>query len=211
MKWMMLTVGLLAGLLIGSNAKATLLDRGPNMVYDDVLNITWVADANLCLTLNNCVNSTTGFMTEGDANTWAANLDYQGFTDWRLPSMDVNGDTTVVDCSSATEVACRDNEYGYMYYQNLGGTFGSNLTGDQGPFTNVQPSYWSGTEFAPKPLSAWVFFFDLGIQGIVNKGGVSYAWAVRPGDVASVPEPGSVVLMGVGLLGLGLARRWRGR
>ncbi len=85
MKKTILALGLMAGLLMAGKAQATLIDRGSGLIYDDVLNITWVADANLCVALNNCVNSATGAMTWDDANTWAANLDYQGFDDWRLP------------------------------------------------------------------------------------------------------------------------------
>src|SRR5215472_15361646 len=99
---------------------ATLIDRGNGLIYDTVLNITWVQDANLCLTLNDCVNGDAfGNMTWDDANTWAANLVYQGFSDWRLPYASVSAGagptTTATDCSTATELACRDNEMGYMF------------------------------------------------------------------------------------------------
>jgi hypothetical protein len=119
-----------------------------------------------------------------------------------------------VDCT--TNVDCPDNEYGHMYYQNLNGVFLQNKTGNQvgdGGVTlnNIQSVYWSGTDFAPSPLSAWGFAFGNGGQGGVDKSSSLYGWAVRPGDVVGVPEPGSVMLMGFGLLGLRLARWWRGR
>ena len=39
------TALLVAGMGFVGSASATLLDRGPDMVYDDVLNITWTRKA----------------------------------------------------------------------------------------------------------------------------------------------------------------------
>lgn len=59
----------------GGNASAILLDRGADMVYDTVLDITWTRNANLSGSTFNWV----------DANQWAADLVFGGFDDWRLP------------------------------------------------------------------------------------------------------------------------------
>ena len=121
--------------------------------------------------------------------------------------------TIVVDCSTATEIACRDNEMGYMFYRNLGGTLGQNKTGTQTALggevlPSIQNAYWSGTDFnASLP---WLFVFGNGEQanGILKVGYLNlFAWAVRDGDV---PEPASLLLIGVGALALGWSRR-RGR
>jgi len=206
------------------NASATLMDRGPNMVYDNVLNITWVRDASLCATLNNCVNrndaAVTGGMTWSDAKTWAANLVFGGFHDWRLPYASViagAGPTVLVHTcvgGAADEAACRDNEMGYMFYYDLGGISGQNKSGNQTAvggqmLKDIQGFHWAGTEF-PSGL-AWHFLFAFGNQRLDGLNIPLAAWAVRRGDViAAAPEPASLLLIGVGMLGLGWSRR-RGR
>jgi hypothetical protein len=41
------TALLVAGMGLAGSASALLIDRGPDLVYDDVLNITWTRNANL--------------------------------------------------------------------------------------------------------------------------------------------------------------------
>ena len=53
---------------------ATLIDRGRGLIYDTDLNIIWLQDAGMG-----------GIKNWFDAMTWAANLVYGGYDDWRLP------------------------------------------------------------------------------------------------------------------------------
>lgn len=82
------------------------------------------------------------------------------------------------------------------------------------PFINLQPDrYWSSTEYADPNgtvgVYGWTFNFNAGDQGGEGKEWpCCYALAVRPGDVAAVPEPETYAMMlaGLGLIG-GIARR----
>ena len=122
---------------ITTSSHSTLLSRlGGAAAYDDALDITWLTDADL-----SGRQRWDTHLFPDKLFDWIDSLntaEHLGFNDWRLASMSVSApvgslpDTTVassvIDCSSATEVDCRDNELGYMYYQNMGGTYGSNLS-----------------------------------------------------------------------------------
>lgn len=197
---------------ISISSHATLMSRlGGDATYDDMLDITWLTDADL-----------SGIGTWQEQLDWVAGLNtanHLGFNDWRLASMSVSAGvptTSVVDCSSTTEEQCKDNELGYMFFYNLDGMLGDNLTGDQTvdgvTLTDVQSLYWSGTEFDSN--LAWFYSFGSGFQGDDPKyvSTIFYGWAVRAGDVAAVPEPPMVWLLVTGLLGLlGIKGRQRRR
>ena len=120
---------------------AALINNGLGLIYDDVLNITWAQP-----------DTTT--KTWYDANSWVSGLTLGGVSGWRLPYISVTAGGgsfgLPVMCDTATELACRDNELGYMYYHNLGGIFGSSILTSGDPdlalFPTLQSSnYWTGT------------------------------------------------------------------
>ncbi len=183
---------------------AALVDNGGGLIYDNVLDITW-AQPDALRTFN-------------QANTWAAGLTLGGATDWRLPYISVAAGVgpftgSPVNCNTASELDCRDNELGYMFYQNLSGTSGQSILTSGDPdlalFQTLQSTiYWSGTELSSNV--AWRFGFNDGGQGVTDQGLFFNSWAVHAGNVGVVPVPAAVWLFGSGLIGLlGVAKRKR--
>ena len=189
-------------------AQAALFDRGGGLIYDNVLKITWLSDANYAKTNN---YDSDGLMNWTAAKAWAAGLSYGGYHDWRLPtalSQDGSGPCGGYNCYSS--------EMGHLFYidgglsQNQSITTSATLTNY---FTNMQSNvYWSGTAYVYFPTEvAWLFGTSGGTQSTDFQSKEFHAWAVRPGDVAAVPEPEAYALLiaGLGLLGMVAKRRRR--
>lgn len=198
-------------LFIGASAQtnAALISRlGGLAYYDTVLDITWLADANAGAgsIYDDGASSTDGRMTWASANAWAASLNIAGITGWRLPNMDANGDDAIVFCFGGGVTGCSDNEFGYLRWED-------NITAiASSPFNNVQANaYWSSTELHLIASDAWLFNFFDGGQIALSKNTEIFAWAVHSGDVdttVQIPEPGTIALIGLGLVGLlGFGRR----
>ena len=190
-------------------------DTVTDAFYDTVLNITWLRNANL-----------NGAMNWSTSNTWANTLVVGGVGGWRLPKVVDTGppgcDFSYLGTDCGFNVQPTTGEMAHLYYLTLGnkafydasgigGQPGSGLT-NTGGFQNLQGFvYWSGTEYAPDQSNAWGFNTPGGSQFNLSKSSSSYALAVRPGDVAAVPEPQTYALMlvGIGALTLALRRRER--
>ena len=164
----------LSALAVIGAPQASLVVRGGGMVYDDVLHITWLQDANYADT-SGYSTASGGRMQWADASKWAAKLDYGGFTDWRLPTVSprngsyfVYGDLPSHPSNSYSgltdlgfNIADPHSELGYMFYVNLGNTGQYDTAGNvlpdydnvnSGPFTNLQHYfYWYGTDFKYTP------------------------------------------------------------
>ena len=176
--------------------------------YDDVMNITWLADANNSATSG---YATDGLMNWDDANTWAANLTLNGQSDWRLPTTlqpDSSCHFQGNDISSGFD--CNGSEMGSLFYDTLGNISG--LTGSSiatGPFNHVQIGsevtyrYWSATESSNNTTRAWHFSFWDGRQGDTKKYRLRHVWAVHDGDIGNpVPLSSGIWLFLSGLVGL---------
>ena len=109
--------------------------------------------------------------------------------------------TEAVNCRVATEFECRDNEFGYLFYYDLGGLPFQDETGNQVALGgemlfDIQPNYWSATEVQTFGAThhAWSFGFNGGGEGVGDKVDPLTAWAVHDGKVGPVPEPASILL-----------------
>jgi hypothetical protein len=230
---------LILGLVLALPAQAALHNRGGGMLYDDVLNVTWLQDANYAKTSGYDAD---GQMTWAEAKTWADGLVFHdsvrnvNYNDWRLASNSpVGADWSYNYSPGGTtdvgyNITSEHSELSYMYYVNLGlkgalsptevsqsnfGVHGNGTYGGQrdvGLVQNLQSSvFWSGTAYAPNPTNfAWRFGTNYGFQYYDLQDGEFFAWAVRPGDVAApVPEPEAYAMLLAGFGVLGFVARWR--
>lgn len=202
-----LFAGLAAGLLTLGSAQAALLPRANGtMVYDTVTDLTWLTDATLG-----------GLRTQADAKAWAEGLSFGGFDDWRLPTVaPVNGIALQLDYAEdgSTDIGLNNaglnTELGHLFHVSLGNSSGSltqtgSFIGLADPANPIGPVFWTST--ASEPGWALAFFMGMGAQEQLSTDTLAQAWAVRVGDVAAVPEPGSLVLMLGGLLAIATRRR----
>jgi hypothetical protein len=209
--------------LVLAPAQGALLDRGNGMIYDDVTDLTWLQDTRYAHTVGlvgydyvdefgrqyNSVDPY-GRMIWAQAMSWTAQLNFGGYTDWRLPTSTRTGG-----------YGHTASELGYMYYVNLGnqaaftdGVFNPNYGFLQaGPFLNLpaQTAFWTSTHDSLTDR-VWSFHGSGGFQGTTSADQYFDVWAVRDGDVASVPEPSVVALLLLALIGcVAMVRRSRVR
>ena len=179
-------------------ANAELQARQGGLVYDTDFDITWIS-------------APTGTMHWDAALSWAASLGLG----WRLPTalnQDASGPCSTYNCTGS--------EMGHLYYTELKNAAGEPLA-NTGPVSYLYSYvYWSGTENAGLGDAtdyAWGFDFRDGFQGhgYGKYSTYAYALAVHSGDVGTpvlppaptVPLPGTLLLLGPGLVGLAAVRR----
>jgi len=117
-------------ILMIDSAHAQLFDRGGGLLYDDVLNVTWLQDANYAKTSGYDAD---GWMYWQEAQNWTANLVFHDsvrnvdYSDWRLPHvLPVNGASFnyLSSYDGSTDWGYNNtspnSELSYMYYANLG-------------------------------------------------------------------------------------------
>lgn len=190
-------------------AQADFINRGGGMIYDDVLDVTWLQDSNYAMTSGFDAD---GLMTWDLANSWAGGLTVGGVSGWRLPTMTTPGSPRPNENGQDVTGATNDNEFGWLWYQLNGGADIIDST-DISPFINLpfqvgdlnsDEWYWTVEESGDM---AWRMSMNCACWDSQDKQTEWHAWAVHDGDVAAVPEPSTIALLGIGLFGVGMARR----
>lgn len=203
----------LAGVLAfaTATAQASVFDRGGGLIYDDDLDVTWLADADYSRSSGYDAD---GYLAWDEANQWATSLVYldtirgTALTGWRLPRTTYPDSTCSSSSISTTDVYdCVGSEMGHIFYEELGGVATQNIATTHNAnfrlFSNHRSNrYWSETPLAADDRLAWSFDFVYGGQLVDTKSAHFFAWAVRDGDVLYVPEPASALLLALGIAGL---------
>lgn len=217
-----LSLGLTANVL-----EAQYINRGNGMIYDPTRNLTWIADMNLPLTTNYTAPGVRPdkSMSWGAAVQFADNLVYGGFSDWRLPTLNLNDPT----CSDKLDFGhiiitqgpnCSGGELSGLFTTGLGNKGMSSVLNQVGDtpdqianfalFTDVkQGHYWSSTSTTCPHnglTCVWQYstfwgtvWADTKEYSAISGGRVVL---VRDGDVMAVPEPSTSALIAAGLAGL---------
>jgi hypothetical protein len=159
--------------LATATAQAALLSRaGGQAYYDDVLNITWMADTNLAASnsfgvTGICTNDDpdpcyygAGRMTWYIAQSWIGAMNtanYLGTNTWRLPNIvdtgapGCNWERSGTDCGINVDLST--GEMAHMFTSTLGnvssitpngsmGDCASHCLDNTGPFSNFQPAHY---------------------------------------------------------------------
>ncbi len=204
-------------------------DNGFEAYHDTAQNLTWLADANWAATSGASVSGLLiGRSLSGgfpgaplEAAGFSLTTNLYGVDDWTLPGLSLGREIYDVVCqpghvycdqvpTSRYEVLAGSSQLQHLMEVTLGNrsdSTGNYALENTGPFKNLQAgAYWS-SEFRLTTYqyanSGWTFNTTTG-QHLQQPafGSTGYAWLVRKGDVAAIPEPQSVWMLSLGLLGL---------
>ena len=221
---------------------ATYNSNNYNLIWDNNNNgnsVVWLDYSNTPANWYNQKAWASGLNTVGVLN-YTVNTGYSvdfGSNAWRLPTTVDGAYQYGYDGTTTVGYNITNSEMGHLFYTELGNQGYSNTDGTTnsysapqyfltsvGDFDHLEASwYWSATAWAADPDHLWYFSMYNGIQGYRDVSDVSYALAVRSGQVTysdpnagggatPTPVPTTVLLLGTGLAGLAGGRlKKRGR
>ena len=194
--------------------------NGHEGVYDDVLDITWLADTNYAHTSGYDVDNggggidAYGGMDWNSANTWTGDLVIGTHANWRLPSTfyDISASNWQNPVANVGELAeMHRNNFGCSNYQAANS---SNC--DDANNISLFSNFWAGHEywyFEAEQANGWTgprnFVFSFGgTTRALPRYMPMRVWPVHDGDIGAspVPLPAGIYLFLSGLVGLGLMR-----
>jgi len=191
---------LCATLLAAFDASAALIRSADGQtVYDTILHVRWLANANLAATNHFGVANIApdGAMDYATAQAWVAAMNaahYLGYANWQLPA------TPTID-ATCRATGPNGNSFGYgcsasamasLYYQSFGDQYPNTAvaipSSPTGPFTNIQPYlYWS-SDAPPDAKQGWhTFSFNTGFHGANVDNHYMYVLPMIKGKLAGAP------------------------
>lgn len=186
-------------------ARAELILRN-GLVYDTVNDLTWMQDAWYAATSG---ADDDGRMTLSEGIAWTENLVYAGQDGWRLPSFTGHDPDRENDSNEITQLL---SQLGWGWTEYAPGSWDYVAGPSVGPFVNFHSpaSLQQITMFRLSNGLVWHTFLDWDIPDRGNDGDYR-VWAVRDGAPVGVPEPSSLMLLGIGAAAWGAMRRRRSR
>ena len=186
------------------------INPGGQTVYDPIVNITWLADANLAAeqTFGVADINPDGSMEHATAVQWVAAMNkadqgrgYLAQTNWQLPETVLPDPSCSIGAKGMTGYDCTASPMGELFYRRFGLSRGESVVAvpavKVGPFHDIQPYlYWAcEAETAISPCQTagpadgfeWNFSFGNGFEGTNLLANDLYVIVYYPGSPIKVP------------------------
>jgi hypothetical protein len=205
--------------------QAALINLENGIIYDDVLDISWLQDTKSAETLDSNVSAS---MSWNDANNFAENYVLNSYDNWRLPTLTLLQSCYNYDGSCDSGYNNVNGELSHLFYSSLSnpglcqGVIGNicvrnsdwrNLNTHE--FTNWTKSsvevFWYSTLDTNNSNAAWTFNTYFGRQSVASINSTAIAWLVHDGKIdgkqkvptvssfasVQINEPSLLILLGL--------------